>query len=80
MKRIGKQSWEFENKPKIIGASSVVGPEEGEGPLKDYFDYVYDNLELGEKPKEGFLNKQLKWRLRMPVYRKMICSFLLAAT
>ncbi|WP_160034599.1 stage V sporulation protein AD [Paenibacillus sp. An7] len=49
MKRVGKQSWEFENKPKIIGASSVVGPEEGEGPLKDYFDYIYDNLELGEK-------------------------------
>ncbi|GAK39572.1 stage V sporulation protein AD [Paenibacillus sp. TCA20] len=49
MRRVGGQTWEFENKPRIIGTSSVVGPEEGEGPLAEDFDYIYDNLQIGEK-------------------------------
>ena len=49
MKRLGRQTWQFENRPRIIGKAAVVGPEEGEGPLSSDFDYVYDNLEIGEK-------------------------------
>ncbi|KGM95466.1 stage V sporulation protein AD [Clostridium novyi A str. 4552] len=39
-KRIGKQTIKLENKPRIIATTSVVGPKEGEGPLKDYFDVI----------------------------------------
>lgn len=39
-RRIGIQTVELFSKPKIISAFSIVGPKEGEGPLKDYFDEI----------------------------------------
>lgn len=47
--KVTGQTWQYENKPVILGASSIVGPEEGEGPLAQDFDYIYDNLEINEK-------------------------------
>ncbi|NMO94889.1 stage V sporulation protein AD [Paenibacillus lemnae] len=43
------QTWTYEKKPVILGASSIVGPEEGEGPLAEDFDFIYDNIEINEK-------------------------------
>lgn len=37
-KRIGTQTVELKNRPKLITATSVVGPKEAEGPLGNYFD------------------------------------------
>ena len=37
-KRIGTQTIELKNRPKLISATSVVGPKEAEGPLGNYFD------------------------------------------
>ncbi len=48
-KRIGKRTIRLNNMPTIIAASSVVGPKEGEGPLKDKFDLVLSNDLYGEK-------------------------------
>ncbi|BCG58174.1 stage V sporulation protein AD [Paenibacillus sp. URB8-2] len=48
MKQLGKQTWQFTSRPAIIGASAVVGPEEGEGPLASDFDFVYDSLKMDE--------------------------------
>ncbi|WP_125152706.1 stage V sporulation protein AD [Clostridium rectalis] len=42
-KKIGKQTLRIENKPKIISTFSVVGPKEGEGPLKGYFDLILND-------------------------------------
>lgn len=39
-KKLGKQTIKFENPPKIIATHSIVGPKEGQGPLKDYFDEI----------------------------------------
>lgn len=39
-KRMGKQTIKFQSKPRIIATYSVVGPKEGDGPLKDYFDEI----------------------------------------
>lgn len=39
-KRVGKQTVVLENKPRIISTYNIVGPKEGEGPLKDYFDRI----------------------------------------
>ncbi|WP_106768403.1 stage V sporulation protein AD [Paenibacillus faecalis] len=47
--KVTGQTWKYENKPVILGASSIVGPEEGEGPLAQDFDYIYDNIEINEK-------------------------------
>lgn len=57
---IGSQTWEFVNKPVIIGAATVVGPEEGEGPLASDFDFAYDNLEIDEKTWEKAERKLLE--------------------
>lgn len=42
-KRVGKQTIKLENKPKIIATTSIVGPKEGDGPLKDYFDIILED-------------------------------------
>ncbi|WP_054956023.1 stage V sporulation protein AD [Paenibacillus dakarensis] len=47
--KVTGQTWKYESKPVILGASSIVGPEEGEGPLAEDFDYIYDNIEINEK-------------------------------
>lgn len=51
-KRIGKQTVVLKSKPKIISTTSVVGPKEGEGPLKNYFDIILENDLNGEKSYE----------------------------
>ncbi|WP_424768992.1 stage V sporulation protein AD [Paenibacillus sp. sgz302251] len=45
----GKQSWWFENRPVILGAATVVGPDEGEGPLAADFDLVHPELDMQQK-------------------------------
>jgi stage V sporulation protein AD len=42
----GYQSWEFSNRPVIIGRASVVGPEEGRGPIGNDFDIVHADMML----------------------------------
>ncbi|MBL4938102.1 stage V sporulation protein AD [Clostridium sp. YIM B02515] len=42
-KRVGKQTIETPSKPRIIATASIVGPKEGEGPLKDYFDIILED-------------------------------------
>ena len=39
-KRVGKRTVKLQNKPTIISAASIVGPKEGKGPLKDYFNLI----------------------------------------
>lgn len=48
-KRIGQRTVKLENNPTIIATSSIVGPKEGEGPLKDYFDIILEDDLFGEK-------------------------------
>lgn len=40
--RLGKQTVKLENKPRILSTYTVVGPKEGEGPLKSYFHEILD--------------------------------------
>ena len=47
-KRIGEQTIKLKNPPKIISTFSIVGPKEGEGPLKDYFDKILDDDTCGK--------------------------------
>ena len=48
-KRIGKRTIKLNNMPTIIAASSIVGPKEGQGPLKDKFDLILSDDLYGEK-------------------------------
>ncbi|GAE04130.1 stage V sporulation protein AD [Paenibacillus sp. JCM 10914] len=82
MKVIG-QTWQFENKPVIISTGTIVGPEEGEGPLAEDFDYVYDNIEINEKTWEKAERRLLeearekRWRRRASA--RINCNFSSAA-
>lgn len=46
--RIGKQSWKFIQKPVITATATVVGPEEGKGPLGNEFDVVHKDMNIGQ--------------------------------
>lgn len=47
-KKIGLQTVKFGNPPSIVSTATVVGPKEGEGPLKDYFDFIVKDDLYGE--------------------------------
>lgn len=46
---VGRQSWEFERMPVIIGTGTAVGPDEGKGPLGQTFDKVFADTKMDEK-------------------------------
>lgn len=48
-KKVGEQTIEFANKPKMIGCYSIVGKKEGNGNFGKYFDYILKNDDFGEK-------------------------------
>lgn len=46
--KIGEQSIKFSEPPFIIGAASICGPKEAEGPLARYFDILSDDPTFGK--------------------------------
>lgn len=48
-KRIGNRTFEYTNRPCIIGAGSVAGEMEGQGPQAKWFDMILQDLILWEK-------------------------------
>ena len=46
---IGKQSIKFDNPPRILEGSAIVGQKEGQGPLAKYFDVIEQDPFLGQK-------------------------------
>ncbi|MCL2499248.1 MAG: stage V sporulation protein AD [Defluviitaleaceae bacterium] len=46
-KYIGKQSVRFGNPPTVLEAAAIVGPKEGEGPLRDFYDVVSPDVLFG---------------------------------
>ena len=66
-KRIGKRTIRLNNMPTIVAASSIVGPKEGQGPLKDKFDLVISDDLYGEKTWELAESKMVQTALEMSV-------------
>ncbi|MDE6625798.1 MAG: stage V sporulation protein AD, partial [Lachnospiraceae bacterium] len=46
--QVGKQSLNFDKPVYIMSAASIVGPKEGEGPLKDTFDEIVEDPTFGK--------------------------------
>ncbi|WP_027091209.1 stage V sporulation protein AD [Cohnella thermotolerans] len=42
----GQRTWLYPNPPVILSTGTVVGPDEGEGPLASDFDLVHPDMEL----------------------------------
>lgn len=48
-KRIGKRTVKLVNNPTIVEATSIVGPKEAKGPLKEHFDIIMQDHLFGQK-------------------------------
>ena len=59
-KRLGMQTIKFDNPPSIVATASIVGPKEGQGPLKKYFDEILNDELWGEKSWEKAESKMLR--------------------
>ena len=60
MKKIGKQTIQFDTPPTILECASIVGPKEAQGPLSKYFDQTLDDEFWGEKTWEKAESKIIK--------------------
>lgn len=47
--RTGQHTITLSGRPRVLGYASAVGKKEGEGPLGDGFDVVFEDARLGEK-------------------------------
>lgn len=59
-KRNGKQTVKLQNPPSIAASACIVGPKEGEGPLRQCFDAIIDNEMWGEKSWERAESKLMR--------------------
>ncbi|MEI3598819.1 MULTISPECIES: stage V sporulation protein AD [unclassified Oceanobacillus] len=46
---LGKQTWEFKNRPVILATGITGGPFEADGPLRSDFDHLFDDGWLEEE-------------------------------
>lgn len=60
MIKVDSQTVFFKNKPHIIGSYAIVGPKEGLGSLKDYFDYIMKDDLFGENTYERAERKMVE--------------------
>ncbi len=67
IKKLGNQTVQFQNPPIIIATSSTVGPKEGEGPLRDYFDVILKDDLYGEKSWELAESKMLRETIKAAI-------------
>lgn len=58
--KIGKQTLVFNRRPRILGAYSIVGEKEGQGPMAKWFDIILEEDTYGEKTWEKAESKMLK--------------------
>lgn len=66
--KIGRQTVRFSNPPSILNTASIVGPKEGEGPLRSYFDRIECDDTCGEstfeKAEEFFCSESIETLLK----------------
>ena len=58
--QVGKQSISFDEPVYIASSASIVGPKEGEGPLKDTFDKIVEDATFGKNSWEEGESEMLK--------------------
>lgn len=48
IQQLGRQTWQFTQKPGLLSVAAVGGVKEGQGPLAADFDYIFPSNRLGE--------------------------------
>lgn len=68
IKRVGSQTVYLKSKPRIISTYSIVGPREGEGPLREYFHEILEDdcngCESFEKAESSLMISAIKGVLK----------------
>ncbi|TMV46954.1 stage V sporulation protein AD [Paenibacillus mesophilus] len=64
---VGHQTWKFPNPPVIMSTATVVGPDEGQGPLANDFDIVHGDMMLGQDSWEKAERKLLEESTKLAV-------------
>lgn len=74
MKKIGKQTFSFDNPPTITECASIVGQKEAQGPLGKYFDLTIEDEFWGEKSWEKAESKIIKETVNAVISKSGISS------
>lgn len=74
IKKLGAQTVKFRNPPSIIATATVVGPVEGKGPLRSYFDLILSDFKFQEKSWEKAEKKMLKEAVEMAIKKSGVPS------
>ncbi|KOA21102.1 stage V sporulation protein AD [Clostridium homopropionicum DSM 5847] len=81
-KRVGRQTLRFDNKPRIVVTTSIVGPKEGEGPLKNYFDIILQDDLNGkdsfEKAESSIMYNAIQETLKKANLKEQDINYLVA--
>ncbi|ABR50304.1 Stage V sporulation AD family protein [Alkaliphilus metalliredigens QYMF] len=56
----GRQTWIFDSKPTIVASAAVGGPFEAQGPLREDFDILHEDIWLGQDSFEKAERKLLE--------------------
>ncbi len=59
-KRLGNQTVKLQNPPSIVSSAAIVGPKEGKGPLRLFFDNILEDEMWGEKSWEKAESKLIR--------------------
>ncbi|GMQ59115.1 stage V sporulation protein AD [Vallitalea sediminicola] len=71
---IGEQTIAFNNPPTIIGYGNIVGPKEGDGLLKEYFDKILEDTLWGEESWEKAESKILNAAINLAIDKANIAK------
>jgi stage V sporulation protein AD len=66
-KFVGHQTVRFPNPPTVLATASIVGPKEGEGPLREYFDRVCPDELFGKDSWEKAESEMARQAVEMAV-------------
>ncbi len=70
--QMGSQSLSFEKPIYIMSSACIVGPKEGEGPLKDTFDEVVEDATLGKDTWEEGESELMKRTISLAVRKAKV--------
>ncbi|GMQ63873.1 stage V sporulation protein AD [Vallitalea maricola] len=72
--QVGEQTIAFNNPPTIIGYGNIVGPKEGDGLLREYFDQILEDTLWGEETWEKAESKILNAAINLAVDKANIAK------
>lgn len=70
--QIGKQSLSFEQPVYIMSSACIVGPKEGEGPLREFYDEVVEDATLGQNTWEEGESELMKQTIALAIRKAKI--------